>query len=85
MDHGHENVVDSQREEIARLELEVLRLKQELAAASRTAPDAHGFLTAVYRNEALPLHTRLGGARGYQVRETRVGSGRGSSHGQWLR
>src|SRR4051812_31850316 len=45
---------------IERLELEIERLR---ASGSVAQCDAHGFLRAVYNNEALPLHVRMDAAR----------------------
>lgn len=45
---------------IERLELEIERLRAVGAVAQC---DAHGFLRAVYNNEALPLHVRMDAAR----------------------
>lgn len=55
-DHQHPTISD-----IEQLKLENARLKAELSV-TRYA-DAHGFLRAVYNNEALPLQVRLDAAR----------------------
>ena len=63
MKNFHENVPPLQDKEVRQLELYSNRKLEVEVTRRRGETDAHGFLRAVYNNEALPLHIRLDAAK----------------------